>query len=214
MAYPPPSSVVAPGDAPAGAPSPHHPANKQIVIDAVSQRSIERMLRRGVPCHKAARKNAGASRAGRGVPWSGRAKHLRILACLPRGVKPLPVEAAPIGVLSLLPTSDDAGGEISHVDSDNDDDDDGDNHVDDVDNDASQHDEQSSHQAPRDSGSQHWRNGSSHPSLTSPAPEPHDDSGASTEQTGAHDPTPTDQFLSLSFPFPSLLSSAQRRSSY
>ena len=210
VAYPPPPSVVAPGDAPAGAPSPHHSANKHIAIGAVGQRGLESMLRRGVPYREAARKQAGRSHTARDVPWSGRPKQLRILAGLPRDVTPLPVEAAPIGVVSLAPPSDNAGGEISHVDNDNDDDDDDDDHVDDVDDGTSQHDEQSSPQAPRDSGSQHGRNGSSNPSLTSPAPEPHDDSGASTEQADAHDPTPTGQFLSL---FLSLLSSAQRRSS-
>ena len=137
-----------------------------------------------------------------------RVQPLRKLASLPRDVTPLPVEAAPIGVKSLVPSSDDADGENSHVD--NDDDDDDDDHVGGVDDDASHHDEQSSPQAPRDSGSQHGRNGSSNLSLASPAPEPHDDSGASTEQADAHDPTPTGQFLSL---LPPLLSRAQRRSS-
>ena len=144
------------------------------------------------------------------IPRSGRLQMLRKLASLPRGVAPLSVEAAPIGVKPLARSSDDAGGEHSHVDTSNDDGDDDDDHISDVDGDASHHDEQSSPQAPRDSSSQHGRNGSSNPSLTSPAPEPHDDNGASTEQTDAHDPTPTGQFLSL---LPPLLSRAQRRSS-
>ena len=111
-------------------------------------------------------------------------------------------------IKSLVPSSDDADGDNSHVD--NDDDDDDNDHVGGVDDDASHHDEQSSPRVPRDSGSQHGRNGSSNPSLTSPAPEPHGDSGASTEQADAHDPTPTGQFISL---LPPLLSRAQRRSS-
>ena len=129
------------------------------------------------------------------IPRSGRVQLLRKLASLPRGVTPLPVEAATTGVKSLVPSSDDADGKTSHVD--NDDDDAGDDHVGDDDDDASHRGEQSSSQAPRDSDSQHGRSGSSNPSLTSPAPEPHDDSGASTEQADAHDPTPTGQFLSL-----------------
>jgi hypothetical protein len=79
-----------------------------------------------------------------------------------------------------------------------------------MDNVASQYDEQSSPQDPHDSGSQHGRSGSSNPSQISPAPAPLDDSGASTEQTDANDPTPTGQSLSL---LPSPLSSAQRPSS-
>ena len=122
---------------------------------------------------------------------------LQKLAGLPRGVAPLPVEAAPVGVTSLVPSSDNADDENSHVGTDNADDEDGDDHVRDDDDDASHHDEQSSPQIPRDSGSRHGRNGSSNPSLTSPAPQPHDDSSASTERADAHDPTPTGQFLSL-----------------
>ena len=131
------------------------------------------------------------------IPRSGRLQMLRKLASLPRGGAPLSVKAAPMGVKPLARSSDDTGGEHSHVDTANDDDGGDDDHISDVDGDASHHDEQSSPQAPRDSSSQHGRNGSSNPSLTSPAPEPHDDSGASTEQADAHDPTPTGQFLSL-----------------
>jgi len=142
------------------------------------------------------------------IPRSERVKLLRKLASLPRDVTPLPVEAAPIEVKLLVPSSNGAGGENGHVD--NDDDDGDDDHVSSVDDGASHHDEQSSSQAPRDSGSSRGRKGSSNPSLTSPAPEPHDDSGASIEQADAHDPTPTGQFLFL---LPPLLSRAQRRSS-
>ena len=208
--YPTPLSVVGPGDAPAGAPSLRHPASKQIVIDAVGQRTLNSKLRRGVSWRSASWNAAGDSRAARVHPWSGRPKLLRKMAGLPRDVTPLPVEAAPIGVISLVPSSDHADDKNSHVDTNNDDGNDGDDHGSDDDDDASHDDEQSSPQAPRDSSSQHGRNGSSNPSLTSPAPEPHDDSGASTEQTDAHDPTPTGQFLSL---LPPLLSRAQRRSS-
>ena len=137
-----------------------------------------------------------------------RVQPLRKLASLPRNVTPLPVEAAPMGLTSLVPSSDDADGENCHVD--NDDDDDDDDHVGGVDDDASHHDEQSSPQAPRDSGSQHGRNGSSNLSLTSPAPEPHDDSG---EAQSKRTRTIQHPRASSSLFFPPLLSGAQRRSS-
>ena len=167
--YPTPASVVAPGDAPAGAPSLHYPASKQLVIDAVGQRSVNVKLRRGVSGRSASWNAAGDTRAALNNPSSGRVKLLREMAGLPRDVAPLPVEAAPIGAMSLVPLSDHADDENSHVDTDNDDGDDGDDHVGDGDDDASHHDEQSSPQAPRDSCSQHGRNGSSNPSLTSPS---------------------------------------------
>ena len=52
-----------------------------------------------------------------------------MLAGMPRDVTPLPVGAAPIGGMSLVPPSDDVGGEGSHVGTDNDDCDDDDDHI-------------------------------------------------------------------------------------
>ena len=76
---------------------------------------------------------------------------------------------------------DAASGGVSHIGSDDDDGDDDDYRGDCVDGGASQHGEQSSPHAPSVSGSQHGRNKSSNPSLTSPAPKLHDDSSAGTE---------------------------------
>ena len=194
-----PSPVLAPGDVPASAPSWRHPPDEQIVIDAVGLKQLENSMRRGVPFRNAASKAALASRAARAVPWNGRSKLARELAGLPRAVPPA-IEAAPVGVMSLVP--DDNANDASDTRTGNSNNKRGSRGG--ADDGAAADDPSGA--GPRDNTLPSHHGGSSNPPLTSPAPTPCAN-GSNTERMDAHDPTPTGQLYSH-FPPPEQRSEA------